>query len=349
MTLEEFFPQIFFEQKDKTVSALPRTDRRQSLVCCCTTLSFTDEDLLLGSKSHNRPLFILGFIQEQKINCILIGGSTVNTMPKSTMKKLGRTLENLSRGCLMIQDVRTSYKLLLERPWLHENEFVPSTLHQGFKYIKNREIVKVDADMKPFTKAESYFADTKLYLDLDKNNNEMLSKTIKNEAPASGKHEVKKPPYSPVFRYVVRSNGKEKQNQRKDHNPPLFKGRKQLKEARVKDLQKIKTKLVTPITNLHPLISRGPIKVKQHVSRKPHDPSDSSNEEEVEIIFNSNHISIDEGSNLDISEDEIQNAPPPLEYGVKMTIYELKELNLDTIEEPRPIFISALLSPEEDK
>ncbi|KAK4397525.1 hypothetical protein Sango_1589100 [Sesamum angolense] len=184
---------------------------------------------------------------------------------------------------------RTSYNLLLERPWLHENGVVPSTVHQCFKYIKNGEIVKVDANMKSFAKAESYFADTKLYLDLDsmlevlplkilvdhsleevhpratpiENNDEILSKAIKNEAPASGKHEVKKPPYS--------------------------------------------------------------------------------------LVFRSNHISIDEGSNLDISEDEIQNAPPQLEYGVKVTIYELKELNLGTIEEPRPIFISALLSPEEEK
>ncbi|KAL0303243.1 UNVERIFIED_CONTAM: hypothetical protein Sradi_6192400 [Sesamum radiatum] len=107
-------------------------------------------------------------------------------MPKSTMKKLDITLEDLSRGCLTIQgfnqetqqaigmtrfnltvgelkastlfhviDVITSYNLLLERSWLHENGVVPSTLHQCFKYIKNGEIVKVDANMKQFTKVES--------------------------------------------------------------------------------------------------------------------------------------------------------------------------------------------------
>ncbi|KAL0303464.1 UNVERIFIED_CONTAM: hypothetical protein Sradi_6214500 [Sesamum radiatum] len=116
-------------------------------------------------------------------------------MPKTTMKKLGITSEELSRSRLTIQgfdqgtqravgmtwldlivgelkastlfhviDARTSYNLLLGRPWLHENGVVPSTLHQCFKYIKNGEIVKVDADMKPFTEAESYFADAKLTL-----------------------------------------------------------------------------------------------------------------------------------------------------------------------------------------
>ncbi|KAL0461133.1 UNVERIFIED_CONTAM: hypothetical protein Slati_0000900 [Sesamum latifolium] len=48
-----------------------------------------------------------------------------------------------------IIDARTSYNLLLGRPWLHENGVVSSTLHQCFKYIKNGKIVKVDAEMKP--------------------------------------------------------------------------------------------------------------------------------------------------------------------------------------------------------
>ncbi|KAL0345812.1 UNVERIFIED_CONTAM: hypothetical protein Sradi_4412500 [Sesamum radiatum] len=168
VTLEEFFPQICFEHKDKAVTASLRTYRRQPLVSCCAALSFTDEDLLLGSKLHNRPLFVLEFIQEQRVNRILIdGGSAVNIMPKTTIKKLGITSEDLSHSRLTIQgfnqgtqravgmtrldltvgelkastlfhviDTRTSYKMLLGSPWLHENGVVPSTLHQFFKYIK---------------------------------------------------------------------------------------------------------------------------------------------------------------------------------------------------------------------
>ncbi|KAL0461070.1 UNVERIFIED_CONTAM: Transposon Tf2-12 polyprotein [Sesamum latifolium] len=95
--------------------------------------------------------------------------------------------------------------------------------------------------------------------------------------------------------------------------------------------------------------NRGPIKVKQHVAGKPHDSSETLNEEEIEIIVGSNHVSIDEGSDSDISENEIQNAPPELEDGIQATVDELKELNLGTTEEPRPIFVSALLSPEEEE
>ena len=37
-----------------------------------TRINFFDEDLLLGSTPHNRPLFIVGYIREQKVNHILI-------------------------------------------------------------------------------------------------------------------------------------------------------------------------------------------------------------------------------------------------------------------------------------
>ncbi|KAL0448890.1 UNVERIFIED_CONTAM: hypothetical protein Slati_1445400 [Sesamum latifolium] len=82
------------------MSVPPCIDGRQPLVSCCATLPFTDEDLLLESKPHNRPFFILGFM----INCLLIdGGCTVNIMPKSSMKKLGITSEHLSSSRLTIQ------------------------------------------------------------------------------------------------------------------------------------------------------------------------------------------------------------------------------------------------------
>ncbi|KAL0453575.1 UNVERIFIED_CONTAM: Transposon Tf2-12 polyprotein [Sesamum latifolium] len=41
--------------------------------------------------------------------------------------------------------------------------------------------------------------------------------------------------------------------------------------------------------------------------------------------------------------------PIKLEDGVQATVDELKELNLGIIEKPRPIFVSALLSPEEEE
>jgi len=38
---------------------------------CNTTVSFTNEDLRLGSKLHNYPLFVTGYIRGQKVKRIL--------------------------------------------------------------------------------------------------------------------------------------------------------------------------------------------------------------------------------------------------------------------------------------
>ncbi|TYK06432.1 uncharacterized protein E5676_scaffold163G001350 [Cucumis melo var. makuwa] len=161
---------------------------------CCMSISFSDEDLLLGSKLHNRPLYVSGYVREQKLNQILIdNGSAVNILSKSTMNQLGISVEELSNSKLVIQgfnqgaqraigtvrleivigdlqastifhviDSRTTYKMLLGHPWIHENGIVTSTLHQCFKFYK-QGIRKVDADSRPFTKAESHFADAKFY------------------------------------------------------------------------------------------------------------------------------------------------------------------------------------------
>ena len=69
-----------------------------------------------------------------------------------------------SSALLHVIDSKTSYNMLLGRPWLHENGIVPSTLHQCFKYCRNGVVKKVAADNKPFTEAESHFADAKFYL-----------------------------------------------------------------------------------------------------------------------------------------------------------------------------------------
>ncbi|PIN11333.1 hypothetical protein CDL12_16069 [Handroanthus impetiginosus] len=82
------------------------------------------------------------------------------------MIRLDLTVGELKASTLFhVIDVKTSYHLLLGRPWLHENGVIPSTFHQSLKYIRNGEILKVDAETKPFTNAKSYFADAKLYLD----------------------------------------------------------------------------------------------------------------------------------------------------------------------------------------
>ena len=76
----------------------------QEYYACSPDLTFTDEDLLLGSKPHNRPLYVSGYAREQKIDRILIdGGSAVNILPKMTMRRLGLIMEELSHSRLVIQ------------------------------------------------------------------------------------------------------------------------------------------------------------------------------------------------------------------------------------------------------
>ncbi|KAF9661842.1 hypothetical protein SADUNF_Sadunf19G0110800 [Salix dunnii] len=162
---------------------------------CTTEISFNDEDLLLGSKLHNRPLFIKGYVDEKKVNRILVDdGSAVNILPLKTMRELGIPMDELFPSHLMIQgfnqggqnaigkirlamhmedmesnalfhviDAKTTYNILLGRPWIHENGIISSTLHQCFKYCRDGRVRKIMADTDPFTIVEAHFADAKFY------------------------------------------------------------------------------------------------------------------------------------------------------------------------------------------
>ncbi|CAL2271127.1 unnamed protein product [Prunus armeniaca] len=143
-------------------------------ICCvtCASITFTDEDLLLGSKPHNRPLFVSGYVREQKLSRMLVdGGSAVNIMPKSTMMKLGITMDELSRSRLMIQGFNQGGQRAMG---MIRIELVIGDLKGGVK--------KILGDVKPFTEAESYFADAKFYIDED-----VVSEVIPVEVHSTGK------------------------------------------------------------------------------------------------------------------------------------------------------------------
>ena len=70
---------------------------------------------------------------------------------------------------------------------------------------------------------------------------------------------------------------------------------------------------------------------------------------EDEVVASVNHITITEVTKEDsFIEDDAEGAPPTFEEGVQATVDELKEVNIGTIEDPRPIFINANLSLEEE-
>ncbi|KAM2449203.1 hypothetical protein PS1_019320 [Malus domestica] len=81
--------------------------RPHGCATCCAiddAIHITDEDLLLGSKPHNRPLFVSGYVREHKVNRMLVdGGSDINIMPKLTMNTIGIKADELSLSRLLIQ------------------------------------------------------------------------------------------------------------------------------------------------------------------------------------------------------------------------------------------------------
>ena len=62
----------------------------------------------------------------------------------------------------------------------------------------------------------------------------------------------------------------------------------------------------------------------------------------------SNRIIVLEVNDSDV-EIELAKTPETLEDGGQATVDELKELNPRTSEEPRPIYVSSLLTPKEEK
>jgi len=142
----------------------------------------------------SKPIFITRYIKEQKVKWILVdGGSAVNIVPKSTMNDLGIAVEDIFKSQMVIHgfslesqhvvgmirleikmgdlstssifhviDSKTSYKLLLKHPWHHEHKIVASTLYQCLKYYCGVER-KINGDVRPFTKVESHFADSKFF------------------------------------------------------------------------------------------------------------------------------------------------------------------------------------------
>ena len=150
---------------------------------CDTKITFTDNDLLFGETLYNHPLYMVGHVLEKKINRILIDeGSGVNILPIHTLKERGITTGELSESRLLIQgfnhggqrsigsikleihmgdlrssawmhviDAKTSYNILLGRPWVHENRIVLSSYYQCLKYLEGGIERKIVADDNPFT------------------------------------------------------------------------------------------------------------------------------------------------------------------------------------------------------
>ncbi|XP_074296887.1 uncharacterized protein LOC141627548 [Silene latifolia] len=170
-------------------------------VSCNAALTFSDEDLLLGSKPHNRPLYVSGYIRGQKVNRILIDrGSRVNLMPKATMKELGITVDEISNSRTVIH----GFNLNGERAigmirFFEENgtssEFMPTTISSTGKGGKLKENTKEHV----------------VTSHIKENDKQDIDNASKASTPVTSpkKQEMPQKSTSPVLRYIPKSRRKE--------------------------------------------------------------------------------------------------------------------------------------------
>ena len=93
------------------------------------------------------------------------------------------------------------------------------------------------------------------------------------------------------------------------------------------------------------------LKVKQQTIMHTQDLEkqvDDGEEDHETLVLPSCHVTTETDSESDASNDEPNEAPRAIEDEGQATIDEFKELNLRTDEEPRPIYVSSLLTPEEE-
>ncbi|KAK4382582.1 hypothetical protein Sango_2857700 [Sesamum angolense] len=77
---------------------------------CMSTITFTDEDLLLGSKPHNRPCSLLDIR-------LMIQGFNQGGQRVVGIIKMQLTMEDMVSSTLFhVIDAKTSYDMLLDRP-----------------------------------------------------------------------------------------------------------------------------------------------------------------------------------------------------------------------------------------
>ena len=70
---------------------------------------------------------------------------------------------------------------------------------------------------------------------------------------------------------------------------------------------------------------------------------------EESLMHTNYHVVVEVDSNSEFSENELRKAPQVFEDGGQATVDELKEVNLGTNENPRPIYVTMLLSHSEEK
>ncbi|KAG9442388.1 hypothetical protein H6P81_018242 [Aristolochia fimbriata] len=425
------------EEEDALSSPQLARSEQTLAVTCPSCITFREEDAQLGTRNHNRALFVSGYIRDHKINRILIDcGSAVNILLIHTMKNVGLSAGDLSLCSLLIQgfnqesqrtlgmanlklhigdivaetpfqviDSRTSYNLLLGRPWLHSNGVVPSTLHQCFnqsncKAAKCTHSAVHSTVAKEAGQALLVVCNETQSIPLPENvtvplpkleersiikpvlNREQLPATRSNEgfdpnayqlmARAGGnltKDEIhaKSPVTLPVF---TPEQEKLKNEGHRISQGHLGLGYEKPKPIKIYTSQAKLVKITRKSSADVHQVSVGQIPTEKQNTSKPViiytkaaiNRSRPKNNGGPVVIYTLkaaiararaydsvmvNHISITDN---DQEEDEfvLKEAPAEFEDGGQSTVDELKKVDFGTAEDPRPTFLSASLTSEEE-
>jgi hypothetical protein len=127
---------------------------------------------------HLKAMYLKGYINGHPVNKILVDTSaTVNIMPYSVLRLLGRSVEDLIKTNVALRDFngqaseaqgflnvdltvgsktvptsffivnsKSTYTILLERDWIYANCCIPSTMHQCLIQWDGDEVEVVHAD-----------------------------------------------------------------------------------------------------------------------------------------------------------------------------------------------------------
>nr|KYP60888.1 hypothetical protein KK1_023308 [Cajanus cajan] len=138
-------------------------------------------------KGHLKPLLLTLMIEGQEVNKVLVdGGAAVNILPKTMLKRFGKSLSDLKPQNIMISDYagksshpegmilldvttmfivtpsKANFNVLLGREWIHGVGVVPSTVHQKIFFWNDDEGLEVlEADQKTYV-VGLHFADYQL-------------------------------------------------------------------------------------------------------------------------------------------------------------------------------------------
>ena len=146
--------------------------------------------------AHLKPLFVKAHVNGKEMDRVFVdNGAVFNIMPLRTLRKLGRSVEDLSEadiqmssftgqptqplGCIVAQievgpqslstmffviDESPSYNILLGRDWIHSSKCVPSSWHQQLMFWDDDgEVHTMDAAPNPF-KDTSDFHEATFYI-----------------------------------------------------------------------------------------------------------------------------------------------------------------------------------------